>query len=484
MATYYWIGGTGTWDDTNTTNWSVSSGGAGGSGPPLNTDNVVFDANSGTGTCTVAATAAGLDVSFTLSGVSVVLAASPTAFGAVTLVSGAIDLAGFELTCTTFTSNNSNVRSIAFGAATAAIVVTGNNGSVFTTEPNTNLSVSGNPVVRATYSGSVGGRSFASGTSIGESRAFDLQITAGSDAIGLAGGAGRGFKTVDFTGFSGTLTGGSSAVAFFGDMVLSPTMTLEDGSGLMNFASTGTQTLTTNGVEFKRPLYKGGSGVLTLLDNFTSGAGRNVQHVVGTIDSNGFDVVTDSFVASASPAKTLRFGSSTWTILGASWSADVASLTVQPDAGVINMTSASAKTFAGGGKAYPTLSQGGAGALTIQQSNTFANITNSVQPATITLTSGTTQTVGAFGVSGAAGNLVTLNTSTPGSQATLSDSTGTNSVSFVSLQDINATGGATWNAFLAGGNVDAGNNIGWDFFASAKKVFSAVFRSIFQPVFS
>lgn len=108
---------------------------------------------------------------------------------------------------------------------------------------------------------------------------------------------------------------------------------------------------------------------------------------------------------------------------------------------------------------------GGAGALTIQQSNTFANITNTVQPATITLTAGTTQTVSAFGVSGTAGNLITLNSSSAGSQATLSDSSGVNSVSYTSIKDINATGGATWNAFVTSGNVDDGNNTGWDFFA-------------------
>ena len=38
-----------------------------------------------------------------------------------------------------------------------------------------------------------------------------------------------------------------------------------------------------------------------------------------------------------------------------------------------------------------------------------------------------------------------------------------NSVSFVSIKDIAATGGATWNAFSSSGNVDAGNNSGWDF---------------------
>lgn len=48
MATYYWVGGSGTWDNVATANWSTTSGGAGGSGPPNNADTVIFDANSGT----------------------------------------------------------------------------------------------------------------------------------------------------------------------------------------------------------------------------------------------------------------------------------------------------------------------------------------------------------------------------------------------------------------------------------------------------
>lgn len=483
MADRYWVNGAGTWDDTDTTNWSASSGGAGGASAPTSADNVFFNASSGSGACTVAATAAGLAVTFALSGVSVVLAASPTPFGAVTLTSGAIDLAGFELTCTTFTSSNTNVRSIAFGSASGAIVVTGNNGNVFSTDPNTNLSVSGSPVVKSTYSGAVGSRSFLSGASVAEARAFGIEITNGSDTISFSGGGGRGFKEVDFTGFSGNLAAQTSAVAFYGDMTLSSTMTITDASGLMNFASTGSQTLTTNGVEFKRPLYKGGSGTLTLLDNFTSGAGRNVQHFSGTLDSNGFNVVTDTFVASGTSAKTLQFGSSTWTITGASWNGNIASLTVVPGTGTINMTSASAKTFAGGAKTWPTLNQGGSGALTIQQSNSFTNITNTVQPATITLTAGTMQTVRAFGASGTAGNLITLNSSTAGTRATLSDRSGTNSVSFVSIQDINATGPASWDAFIENGNVDAGNNTGWNFYPAMRRIFRQIFRPIFRPIF-
>ena len=131
------------------------------------------------------------------------------------------------------------------------------------------------------------------------------------------------------------------------------------------------------------------------------------------------------------------------------------------------MTSASAKTFAGGGKAWPTLNQGGTGALTITGANTFANITNTVQPATITFPASTTTTVSAFGVSGTSGNLITLNSSTSGTRATLSDASGVNSVSFCDIKDINATGGATWSSFTSNGNVDSGNNVGWDFFAQS-----------------
>jgi len=57
MATYYWVGGSGTWDSTTTTNWAASSGGAGNAGVPTSSDNVVFDANSNTGTSSFTVTA-------------------------------------------------------------------------------------------------------------------------------------------------------------------------------------------------------------------------------------------------------------------------------------------------------------------------------------------------------------------------------------------------------------------------------------------
>jgi len=49
MADRYWVGGTGTWNSTSTTNWSASSGGAAGASVPTAADNVIFDAGSDAG---------------------------------------------------------------------------------------------------------------------------------------------------------------------------------------------------------------------------------------------------------------------------------------------------------------------------------------------------------------------------------------------------------------------------------------------------
>ncbi len=49
----YWVGGTGEWSLTNTTNWSTYPGGPGGASVPTLSNDVYFDANSGTGTVTV-----------------------------------------------------------------------------------------------------------------------------------------------------------------------------------------------------------------------------------------------------------------------------------------------------------------------------------------------------------------------------------------------------------------------------------------------
>lgn len=81
---------------------------------------------------------------------------------------------------------------------------------------------------------------------------------------------------------------------------------------------------------------------------------------------------------------------------------------------------------------------------------------------TLKLKNGVTSTVGAFtGISGTTQKF--LGSSVDGSQATLSQASGTVNARTLTVQDINATGGATWNAYVDFDNEDAGNNDGWNF---------------------
>jgi hypothetical protein len=96
------------------------------------------------------------------------------------------------------------------------------------------------------------------------------------------------------------------------------------------------------------------------------------------------------------------------------------------------LSSAAAKTFAGGGQTFGTLSSTGGttSPLTISGSNTFTTLTNTARTYLI-FTSGTTQTVTNFTYSGASGSVVRWYTSIPGQRAILgtsSSAVGTNSV--------------------------------------------------------
>ena len=235
--------------------------------------------------------------------------------------------------------------------------------------------------------------------------------------------------------------------------------------------------------------FNGVGGSWTLQDALTLGSsGLSVILTAGTLDLNQKTLTAFGFSSSNTNVRTITMTNASVVLLTGSWAMGTSTnATVNAAGSTISMNHTSIKSFnvggiAGGGLTFGTLNQGGVGDLRISGSNTFANITNTVQPATVRLTAGTTQTVNAFTLSGTPGNLITLDTSVAGTRATLSDASGTVSVSNVSIKDINATGGATWNAFTSNGNVDGGNNLGWNF-GAAPVVIKTIFRSIFRPVF-
>lgn len=179
------------------------------------------------------------------------------------------------------------------------------------------------------------------------------------------------------------------------------------------------------------------------------------------------NILTGSFETSGSGVRALNLGSSSsivWEVNGggAIWYCiNLANFTLSGDPGVqIRLVSSTQRVFYGGGLSYPKLVNPNSGQVVIFDNNTFAEITNSVSPSTFIFGSGSTQTITNFNVNGTAGNLVTVNSWTSGSQATLSKASGTVSASYLSIKDINATGGAVWNAVSS---TDGGNNTGWVF---------------------
>jgi hypothetical protein len=127
--------------------------------------------------------------------------------------------------------------------------------------------------------------------------------------------------------------------------------------------------------------------------------------------------------------------------------ASPANLTVT-GTGTISLISASNKNFIGGGiQTYPTLNQGGTGALRVLGSNKFANITNTAI-GRVEFDPGQTNIFTAFNLNGVLGNLLQLGTNTA-AQTTLQKSSAW-------LMGANSTDGGnnTGLSFTAGGGID------------------------------
>lgn len=375
-----------------------------------------------------------------------------------TLSQGTMSLGSSVVTCTSFNSNNSNTRTIAFG--TGNLTVTGT-GTVWTTATVTNLTVTGTPVVNVTNSTATA-TTVATG-SLSEANAISFNFTAGTYTLTFSSIA----KNVNFTGFAGTL-GSSVSLTVYGNLTTSSGMTVAAGTSALTFGATsGTQEITTAGKTFDRPItFNGAGGTFKLLDNFTMGSTRLCTHTNGTLDLNGQTLTVGNAYTTGAGTKNLTFNGGTLVCPDSAGTAfnntnpTNYTTTAGTGTGKISLTSASAKTFVGGGSTFNcTLSNDGAGALTITGSNTFTTLANGVQPTSFLFTAGTTTTLTNWSISGTAGNLVTIGSVTAASH-TLSKSSGTVDADYLSISYSTATGGATWNA---ANSVNGGNNSGWIF---------------------
>lgn len=329
MATYYWVGGNGTWNASSTANWSLTSGGVAGVAAPNSTDTVIFDSASGTGTCTTASGSVCATASLNSATLGLTLGANHTMSGTFTLTSGTLTIGNFILTCNIFSSSNSNVRNITFGSG--SINLTGNSATVWTNATSTNFTISGTSKVNCVYAGSTGTRTISS-VAPSEANAINFNISAGSDTIAI--GANSALGAVNFTGYTGTSAVNNATRTFYGNLTLAPNMTFAAGTAATFFASTsGTQQITTSNVTLDfRLTFNGIGGTFAFQDALTQSSTRTFTITNGTVKlKSGVTSTVGSFVANSATTKSLESTTpgSQATISQASGTVTVSDLTIQ-----------------------------------------------------------------------------------------------------------------------------------------------------------
>ena len=518
-------------------NWATSSGG-GGSGVnfPLPQDTAVIDNSSGTGTFTVNTpyfypsldfSSRSTSLTFAVTGAytligNVTLSSSITVSGTVAITlgsrgtqtitsagrtwttpfivnsvsgtarlldaltgsstlnvtSGTLDLNTYGWTCTTFNSSNSNTRTLAFGT-TGSITTTTTSGTLATVATSTNLTVTGTPKITINNNTANGSTVAGGGTGATEANSVSFYIINGTYDLTITGSV----RTLDLTGFAGTIQN-NNVLTIYGDCTISSGMTLSSGSLAFTMASTSAtvRTFTTNGKTIGIPwIFNGVGGSFKLGDNLTMSA--PLTQTNGALDLNGKTLSSSSTYTIGTGTQSITFNGGTISLTGSGTVFNVTSVALTTSAGTgagtITLTSASAKTFAGGGVVYyATINQGGAGALSITGSNTFDNITATYTAAgyTVNFGSGSTNTFGLFSINGSSGKVLTLGATTAGASASVSYTGGGNLVlDYLSMRDIvclPASNGSTPISWYAGTNsTNLGNNSNVLFNTTAYKAY-------------
>lgn len=394
-----------------------------------------------------------------------------------TFTNGTLDLNGKTYTTGLFLTNNSNTRTLAFGTGNITCVSTA--GGTIWQVLSTGLTVTGTPVVNISANTATATTVNVGG--LNEANSISFNFTTGTYSLTFLNSASQTARSVNFTGFSGTLGNANNTRFVYGDWTFSSTMTVTAGTGGPTFASTSAtqRIITCNGITWNCPVqFNGVGGYWKLADALTLGTSGQLTQTNGTLDLNGKTATVIDYVTGAG-TKNLTFNGGTLVVGGAFNNAAPTnySTTAGTGTGKISLTASTATNFNGGGIVYNcTFSNDGTGGITISGANTFTTIANGVQPTSFSFPASTTTTVTNWNVSGTAGNLVTITSSTAANH-TLSKSSGTVSADYLSISRSTATGGATW--YAGANSTNGGSNSGWIFTAPPPSTATGSFFFLF-----
>lgn len=306
---------------------------------------------------------------------------------------------------------------------------------------------SGNWSDTSHWSTSSGGSGGASVPGSSDDVVFDSNSLSSTSTITGDGSA----KSID-TSAIGNLLSFSGILSIYGNVSLNSSTTLA------NLKIRGTSTFSANGASISQfgASVSGWTGTIDLGSDLTCGTISIGNNLGLTFNTNDYDITVNSYskTFSVSSIGTLNLGSSTITCYN--WYITPFT-TVTLNAGTSTILLNGNGAFTGGGLTYATLSL--MADTTIKDSNTIGTLEVSAGK-TVSFEHGKTQVVNNFSLPGIAPNVV-LQSDSSGSQWYISKSSGTVTLTHVSIQDSNATGGATWQA--GSFSINLGNNTGWAF---------------------
>lgn len=275
MATYYWVsGGNGLWSSSS--NWSLSSGGAGGAGVPSTSDTVILDTNSPTIT---------LDTSPTIGVLNASNFNKPYPYGKFNFVTYSLTLTGAG----TVLSGHSNVVVECSPGYTPVI---------YLTNPlNAGLTLDWYAFA---WESSVVGTVITTGVSV--------VFGSGTYSVYLQGN----YQDLDFltNSYSGTVE--LHSTGFYGTVKLSSTMSFTGYTGGDFYASGTNSKFLSNGIYVDARMvvieYFQGAPSLTILDAMSV---LGLLAYDGSFNMNGKNVTTTTGASFNSVSNTFYFGSGT-----------------------------------------------------------------------------------------------------------------------------------------------------------------------------
>lgn len=320
----------------------------------------------------------------------------------------------------------------------------------------------------ATTSGGVGGAAVPTA-------ADDVFFDAASGAVTVTMGVSPNIKSLDYTGFTGTLVGAAATIILHGTVCKFVSGMILSGSLSLTFNGNGvTTTLTSASKTFVNIVIQNASG-LSLADAlFNTGS---LTFSSGTFITNNQSWTSLTFSSNNSNTRTVTLGSSavTLTQAGVAWDTRTnAGITVNAGTSTITLTGGGSPQFlAGSTQAFNNV------VFPMSASNTpIVGIVASIVNLTVTGGAGKTGTLslnsdltitGTFTVNGnSAVNRVLVQSSAIGTTRIITAAAV--SMSNVDFMDILGAGAASWNlSTITGGSGDCGGNSGITFKAATTR---------------